>query len=361
MPFCAHRCDYCDFATWSDRDHLIDDYVDACVADLARWYAQRPDLPDATSVFFGGGTPSLLPPARLARVLDAIRRAPGAEVTVECNPDRVGAGHFVTYARAGVDRVSFGMQSDRPHVLHALGRTHDRDNVARSVDAARRAGIARVNVDLIYGTPGESVADWDATLDAALALEPEHVSAYALTVEPGTPLGARVQAGQAAAPDDDDQATKYELADSRLGAAGFEWYEISNWARPGGACRHNVLYWTMGEYLPIGCAAHGHLGGRRFWNVRTPERYIAAIRDRRSPEAGSERLDAEARADEAFTLALRTRAGAPRPGVAATEVGALVTAGLVELTGDRVRLTRSGRLLANDVTLRLLALDTIEC
>jgi oxygen-independent coproporphyrinogen-3 oxidase len=367
VPFCAHRCDYCDFATWTDRAHLIDDYVDACVADLARWYGERPELPDATSVFFGGGTPSLLPPAQLTRILDAIRvDRDRVEVTVECNPDRVSPEHFTTYVRAGVNRVSFGMQSDRPHVLQALGRTHDRDNVRRSIDAARAAGIERVNVDLIYGTPGESIADWEATLDAALELEPEHVSAYALTVEPGTPLGARVRDGESPAPDDDDQATKYELADARLAAEGFDWYEISNWARPGEECRHNLLYWTMGEYLPIGGAAHGHLAGRRFWNVRTPERYIAAVGAGRGVEAGSETLDPAARSDEAFTLALRTRAGAPRRPGTDPVVDELAAAGLVEALStasgrERIRLTRTGRLLANDVTLRLLALDTIEC
>jgi oxygen-independent coproporphyrinogen-3 oxidase len=373
VPFCAHRCDYCDFATWTDRAHLVDAYVDACTRDLERWYRQRADLPDASSVFFGGGTPSLLPPRHLARILDALRRRPDAEVTVECNPDSVTAEHFAIYTQAGVNRVSLGMQSDRPHVLAALGRTHDRANVAHAVADAREAGIARINLDLIYGTPGETVGDWDATLDAALALTPDHISAYALTVEPGTPLGAAVRDGRALAPDDDDQATKYELADERLTAAGFEWYEISNWARASDparpqACRHNELYWTMGEYLPMGCAAHGHLDGRRFWNVRTPERYIEAIAADRSPEAGSETLDAAGRAAEAVTLALRTRTGIADPQT--ENADALVAVGLLDRTLGRLVLTRRGRLLANEVTTRLLAddpppgalaLDTIEC
>jgi oxygen-independent coproporphyrinogen-3 oxidase len=342
------------------------------VRDLERWYRQQPELPDATSVFFGGGTPSLLPPPELARILGAIRATPDAEVTVECNPDSVTAEHFAIYTDAGVNRVSLGMQSDRPHVLAALGRTHDRANVARAVADARAAGIARLNLDLIYGTPGESVTDWDTTLAAALALAPDHISAYALTVEPGTPLGAAVREGRALAPDDDDQATKYELVDERLAAAGFDWYEISNWARPvdgthARACRHNVLYWTMGEYLPIGCAAHGHLAGRRFWNVRTPERYIDAIVDGASPQAGEERLDAQGRESEALTLALRTRAGVADPHTETAD--ALVDAGLLHRTADRLVLTRRGRLLANEVTARLLAdpprttlaLDTIEC
>ena len=190
IPFCASRCDYCDFATWTDRAHLVDDYVEACVRDI-----ERRDLPPATSVFFGGGTPSLLAADALVRILDAIPRAADAEVTVECNPDSVDADKLAAYAAGGVNRLSFGVQSMRAHVLAALGRTHDPANVERAVSWARDAGFTRINLDLIYGTPGERVADWEATLDAALALGPSHVSAYALTVEPGTPLGRAVAAG----------------------------------------------------------------------------------------------------------------------------------------------------------------------
>ena len=364
IPFCAARCDYCDFATWTDRAHLIDEYVEACVRDIT-----RRGLPPATSVFFGGGTPSLLPADRLVRILDAIPRAAGAEVTVECNPDSVDAEKLRAYRDAGVDRVSFGVQSMRPHVLAALGRTHDPANVARAVALARAAGIARVNLDLIYGTPGETLADWEATVDGALALGPEHVSAYALTVEPGTPLGKDVAAGVRAAPDDDDQARKYELVDDRLGAAGLEWYEISNWARPGEECRHNLLYWAQGDYAGIGAAAHGHAGGRRGWNVRTPERYVAAVAGATGPdpeavEAGHEVLDPETRAEERVALALRTRRGikvdplAVDPPPVSRVVAELARADLVATEDDggdaALVLTRRGRLLANDVTARLL-------
>jgi len=252
IPFCAARCDYCDFATWTDRAHLVDAYVDACVLDL-----QRRALPPVDTVFFGGGTPSLLAAPQLTTILGAIARTSDAEVTVECNPDSVDVDKLRAYADAGVNRLSFGVQSMRSHVLLALGRTHDPDNVARAVDAARAVGIERYNLDLIYGTPGETVDDWSATLDAALALGPGHVSAYALTVEPGTPLGKAVAAGERLAPDDDDQATKYELADDRLTASGRPWYEVSNWALPGEECRHNLLYWQGGEYTAIGCAGHG--------------------------------------------------------------------------------------------------------
>jgi putative oxygen-independent coproporphyrinogen III oxidase len=350
IPFCASRCDYCDFATWTDRDHLIERYVDACVTDLSR---RRAELPAATSVFFGGGTPSLIPGRQLARIIDAITRTEDAEVTVECNPDSVDYDKLATYRHAGVDRLSFGVQSMVPHVLSALGRTHDPENVRRAVDLARAAGFRRISVDLIYGTPGESAADWRRSLEGALALGVDHVSAYALTVEPATALGRQVAAG-APAPDDDLQADAYALADTVLGAAGLEWYEVSNWARPGQACRHNELYWTGGDYLAIGCAAHGHTDGERWWNVRTPERYIAAIENGTAAVAGSEILDTDTRAEESFSLALRTRAGAVAADRAAGLVDDLVSQQLLERVGRRIVLTRRGRLLASDLTARLL-------
>ncbi len=241
-------------------------------------------------------------------------------------------------------------------MLAALGRTHDPDAVTRAVTAARGEGFERFNLDLIYGTVGESLDDWRATVDAALALDPPHLSAYALTVEAATPLGRRVAAGVTPPPDDDDQATKYELADAAFRAAGLEWYEISNWARPGQACRQHLLYWSQGDYLGIGCAAHGHRDGVRTWNVRTPERYCERITAGATPVAGGEDLDPVTRADEALTLALRTRAGIPVPAHpgAAREVTDLQAAGLLEPGGAGVVLTRRGRLLATEVTVRVL-------
>ncbi len=360
IPFCAHRCHYCDFATWTDREHLVTQYVDACVSDVHRHRAAG--TPVATSVFFGGGTPSLIAAEELVRVLDAVERTADAEVTVECNPDSVDEQKLATYHSAGINRVSFGVQSMQPHVLDALGRTHDVDNVKRAVAMSRAAGFERVSVDLIYGAAGESVADWQATLEAAIALEVDHVSAYALTVEAGTPLDRRIETGELSAPDDDDQAEKYILADDMLRAAGFGWYEISNWARPGQACRHNLLYWEQGEYLGIGCAAHGHHWGIRSWNVRTPDRYIDAVEAGRSPVAGSESLDEVTRDDEKLTLTLRLRGGIDlrMAGLVGTavdaQVQALVDGGLLTRSGDRAVLTLRGRLLANDVTTRLLAL-----
>lgn len=352
IPFCASRCDYCDFATWTDRDHLIDRYVQACVIDLTR---RRDDgLAPATSVFFGGGTPSLIAGDQLARILDVIERAPGAEVTVECNPDSVDAAKFSAYRRAGVDRLSFGVQSMVAHVLTSLGRTHDPANVTLAVELARAAGFERVSVDLIYGTPGESPDDWQRSLDNALALGVDHISAYALTVEPATALGRQVAAG-APAPDDDLQADAYARADTVLSAAGLEWYEVSNWARPDQECRHNELYWTGGDYLAVGCAAHGHTDGERWWNVRTPERYIAAVEAGTSAVAGSEVLDPETRAEETFALGLRTRSGVVADSRADAVVADLADQDLLVRAGrDRIVLTRRGRLLASDLTARLL-------
>jgi putative oxygen-independent coproporphyrinogen III oxidase len=356
IPFCAARCDYCDFATWNDRGHLVDAYVDACITDIGRRRDQ--DDREATSVFFGGGTPSLIDADQLVRILDAIGRTDDAEVTVECNPDRVDADKLIAYRRGGVNRLSFGVQSMAPHVLAALNRTHDPANVTRAIALARDAGFERMNVDLIYGTPGETNDDWRATLAGAVALDVPHVSAYALTIEPATPLGQRVAAG-AAAPDDDVQADFYLVADEVLTGAGLDWYEVSNWARPGEECRHNLLYWSEGEYLGIGCAAHGHTAGddgraRRWWNVRTPDRYIAAVEAGTSPEAGSEILDPVPRAEEACVLALRTRRGTTVAPAAEETVDDLASGGFVRRIDGRVVLTARGRLMASDVTARLL-------
>lgn len=352
VPFCERRCDYCAFATWTDRHHLQRAYVDACRRDLDRLVAQG--LPPATSVFVGGGTPSLLPPDALVALLAAIPQTRGCEVTVEANPDTVTEDLVTAYQRGGVTRVSLGVQSMVDHVLAALGRTHQPDNVRRSVELLRSAGIPSFNIDLIYGAvagpgaPGESLDDWRRTLEAALELEPPHVSAYALTVEPGTPLASDPDRY----PDDDDQADKYLLATEMLDAAGLRWYEISNWALPGHECRHNWLYWSMGAYQALGCAGHSHREGRRFWNVRTPERYIEAIRSGVTPVAGGECLEPEARRLEALQLALRTRRGVPTDVLPVTDLDGLLD-DLLDVDDGRAILTPRGRLLGNEVALRL--------
>ena len=345
IPFCASRCDYCAFATWTDRHHLIDDYVDACVTHIQR---ERADTPMATSVFFGGGTPSLIPPESLAKILRAISVAPGAEITVECNPDTVTEHLAQTYAEAGVNRISLGVQSLVSSVLVTLGRTHNPANVAASVEFFRDAGITDINLDLIYGSVGETVDQWSETLDAALALRPTHISAYGLTVEAGTPLAA----DENRHPDDDDQADKYLMAEQKLTDNGMANYEVSNWSLPGHESQHNQLYWRQHEYSAIGCAAHGHRHGVRYWNVRTPDRYIALIADGGSPLGGSEELDEETRELEGLQLALRMRGGVPQDALP-TVFDAPELGGLVSVVDGRASLTVHGRLLANEVALRL--------
>jgi oxygen-independent coproporphyrinogen-3 oxidase len=342
IPFCTRRCDYCAFATWTDRHHLISAYIEACRTELA-----GACVPAASSVFVGGGTPSLVPPALLASLIADVHVEEGAEVTVECNPETLTPSLLDALLDVGVNRLSFGVQSLAPHVLTGLGRTHDPAAARRAVRLARESGLAAFNVDLIFGGYGESDADWRWTLDEVVAMSPPHVSAYALTVEPGTPLAA----DSARHPDEDVQASRYLVAEEVLAVAGLRNYEISNWARPGYECRHNQLYWEQGNYRGIGCAAHSHADGRRWWNVRTPERYIDAIDAGRSAVSGCEELDAATRERERLELSLRTRRGVPASAVG--DLDALLDAGVVAIVGERAVLTAKGRLVANDVALRL--------
>lgn len=341
VPFCVKRCDYCAFATFTDREHLIDRYMTACVNQAK---GEGDAMPPVTSVFFGGGTPNLVAPAAIAELLEMLPLTDDAEVTLECNPDLVTPDQLSQLAAAGVNRVSMGVQSFVPHVLASLGRLHDPAAVYRAVDAVVGAGIDQLNVDIIYGAAGESLDDWEATLTQTVELAPNHVSAYGLTVEPATPLAA----DPARHPDDDDQAAKYEMADAALIAGGYGNYEISNWAKPGGECRHNLLYWNQGNYAAVGAAAHGHRDGTRWWNVRTPERYIDAIEAGESPVAASEELTDDERRTEALQLAIRTSLGVPLEAID-DDVRHLVE--LNDLTGTAV-LTPQGRLLANEVAVR---------
>jgi len=364
VPFCTTRCDYCAFATWTDRWYLADDYLEACASAARR---ELDGGPLATSLFFGGGTPSLLSPGQLERMLETVPLAEAAEVTVECNPETVDLPKLRGYRSAGVTRLSFGVQSMDPRVLASLGRRHDPDSVRRAVVAAGAAGFGgSYSVDLIFGASAETTADWEATLRAVLAFDPppSHVSAYALTVEPGTPLAAEPHRH----PDPDLQAERYLLAEEILTDAGLEWYEISNWARLGSECRHNQLYWDRGEYLGIGCAAHSHRidpatgWARRWWNVRTPDRYIRLVAAGSPTEAAGEDVDPLTGEMEALQLALRTRRGVPAASLAggcglacAGVAGGCALEGLVALEpGGRAVLTPRGRLLANEVALRLL-------
>jgi putative oxygen-independent coproporphyrinogen III oxidase len=371
VPFCTVRCGYCDFNTYTMTELGVDGasvgtYADAALTELE--LATRvlgPTAPAVQTVFFGGGTPTMLEASDLVKVLDGIRTrfglALGAEVTTEANPDSVTPASLQSLAAGGFNRVSIGMQSAVPHVLATLERTHDPANVARAVEAAKAARL-KVSVDLIYGTPGESLTDWRTSLDAAIDLEPDHISAYALVVEAGTKLGAQVRRGQVPAPEDDDEAAKYELADETLSAAGFGWYEVSNWARSeADRCRHNEGYWTDGDWWGVGPGAHSHVGGVRWWNVKHPNAFATRMGDGISPAAGRELLTDEQRYDERVLLGVRLVGGLPidelRP-EGSVAVAGLIADGLVDgrsaLRPRRVVLTLRGRLLADTVVRRLL-------
>ena len=321
VPFCAVRCGYCDFNTYTATElgggGSQAAYAGHAIEEIE--YAGRvlgPDRPVVETVFFGGGTPTLLPSADLVAILrgieDTFGLAAGVEVTTEANPDSVTPQSLAELRAGGFTRVSFGMQSSVPHVLRVLERTHDPARVAQAVAWAREAGFEQVSLDLIYGTPGESLADWHSSLEAALACEPDHVSAYSLIVEEGTRLARQVRTGVVPAPEDDDLADKYVVADELLTAAGLEWYEVSNWARDHAArCRHNELYWTSASWWGIGPGAHSHVAGERWWNVKHPSAYAARMAAGESPAADGETLDASTRALERVLLEVRLRAGLP--------------------------------------------------
>jgi putative oxygen-independent coproporphyrinogen III oxidase len=364
VPFCLTRCHYCDFVTYTGMEGLRRPYAAALLEEATMAAAALgPAAPTVTSVFVGGGTPTLLPVGDLARVLGRLREllpfAPGAEVTVEANPETVDRAMAEGLAGAGATRVSMGAQSFDDRVLAALGRVHDAARVAGAVAALRAAGVPAVNLDLIYGGPGEDAASWSATLAAAVALAPEHLSAYALTIEPATKFGRLVAAGRLAEPAEDDLADRYEVACTTLAAAGYAHYEVSNWARDGHASRHNLTYWRRGRYLGLGAGAHEFDGTTRRWNVDGVPAYLAAVRDRRRPTAGEERPDPGQARFEALALRLRTVAGLDPDearglgvdpgGDAARE---LRDAGLLA-PGPGLRLTEKGMFLHGEVVARL--------
>ena len=365
VPFCRTRCGYCDFNTYTATElgagASRDSYPGLAVAEVrfARRVLGATRLP-VTSVFFGGGTPTLLPPAALAEILRAIDGefglASGAEVTVEANPETVDERALAALRASGMTRISLGMQSAVPHVLAVLDRVHEPGRPARCAQWARAAGFAHVSLDLIYGTPGESDADWRESLAAALAAGPDHISAYALIVEEGTALAARVGRGEVAAPDDDVMADRYLIADEVLAGHGLNWYEISNWAACDAArCRHNLLYWTGGDWWGIGPGAHSHVGGTRWWNVKHPAAYAARIAAGRSPALAREILTAAERRLERILLMTRLAGGCPlgelEPAgrLAAADAVARGLAAEAHYASGRVVLTRHGRLLADAV------------
>ncbi|MFI0719815.1 radical SAM family heme chaperone HemW [Streptomyces sp. NPDC021224] len=369
VPYCATRCGYCDFNTYTATElrgsggalASRENYADVLIDEIRLARKVLGDDPrQVETVFVGGGTPTLLPAADLVRMLGAIRDefglAPDAEVTTEANPESVDPAYLAQLRAGGFTRMSFGMQSARPHVLKVLDRTHTPGRPEACVAEARAAGFAHVNLDLIYGTPGESDDDWRASLDAAIGAGPDHVSAYALIVEDGTRLASRIRRGEVPMTDDDEHADRYLIAEERLAAAGYSWYEVSNWATEDAArCRHNELYWTGADWWGAGPGAHSHVGGVRWWNVKHPGAYAQALAEARTPGAGREILSAEDRRVERVLLELRLAAGCPLDVL--TEAGAAAAARAVRdgllapapYAAGRAVLTLKGRLLADAV------------
>jgi oxygen-independent coproporphyrinogen-3 oxidase len=365
VPFCSTRCGYCDFNTYTAVElgggASRDSYAGLAVKEVRQARAVLgADAPPVSTVFFGGGTPTLLPPADLAAILAAIDAefglAAGAEVTTEANPESVDQRALAGLRAAGFTRISLGMQSSAEHVLKVLDRAHSPGRAEQCVAWARSAGFSHVSLDLIYGTPGESPADWERSVRSAVEAGPDHISAYALIVEEGTRLAARVRRGELAPPDDDEMADRYLAADDLFAAAGLTWYEISNWAAgPGSACRHNLLYWSGANWWGVGPGAHSHVGGVRWWNVRHPAAYAERIAAGTSPGQAREILTGSERRTERIMLATRLATGCPLSDVGAAgqrAARAAVADGLADpgaFEAGRIVLTAAGRLLADAV------------
>lgn len=384
VPFCLRRCGYCDFNTYTATDlgagASRGHYAQMVIREMAlirQWQCDHGiEEPAASTVFFGGGTPTVLAAADLVAMVDAIRGiwglTPDAEITTEANPDTVNEAYIAELADGGFTRISFGMQSAVPHVLATLDRTHTPSNVAAGVDAATMAGL-RSSVDLIYGAPGESLEDWRTSVEAALDLGVHHISAYALTVEPTTKMGRRIAAGTLPKPDDDDEAAKYELADELFTQAGLDWYEISNWARPGYESRHNLGYWRNVDWAGLGPGAHSHYRchavssdgyGLRSWDIAHPRLWGVAINEHRVPWADSERITAEENLEELIMLGLRMREGLDLERIdrviAVDRLTPMIEEGLVTVVdGRRVVPTRRGRLINDTVIERFFDLAGI--
>lgn len=382
VPFCLRRCGYCDFNTYTATDMGAGasrgNYANMVVREMRLvrdWQREHGiDEPAASTVFFGGGTPTVLRAADLVKMLDAIRElwgiADDAEITTEANPDTVNADYVKELADGGFNRISFGMQSAVPSVLKTLDRTHTPANVAAGVEAANAAGM-RSSVDLIYGAPGESLDDWRTSVSTAIDLGVNHISAYALTIAPHTKMGRRIAAGTLPTPDDDDEANKYEIADDLLSAAGLEWYEISNWARPGYESRHNLGYWRNVDWAGLGPGAHSHYNrcladssgetgettssplGLRSWDIAHPKLWGQSIIDGKVPWDGSERISHEEHLEETIMLGLRLRGGLDLEllgdTVDMTRIRPMENEGLITIHGGRVVPTRTGRLLNDTV------------
>lgn len=363
VPFCFTRCGYCDFNTYTPAELggvNPDAWMEALAAEL-RLAAARLDGPTVSTVFVGGGTPSLLGGERIARLLDMVRDhfvlAPDAEITTEANPESAWPDFFAATRAAGYTRVSLGMQSVSPRVLGVLDRIHTPNRSAAAAREALAEGFEHVSLDLIYGTPGESDDDLLRSVDTAVSTGVDHVSAYALVVEEGTALARRVRRGELSAPDDDVLAHRYELVDARLSEAGLNWYEVSNWSRPGGECRHNLGYWNGGQWWGAGPGAHGYVGATRWWNVKHPNNYAELLTGGALPVSGFEQLDGDALHTEEVLLKTRLRHGLPLDRLGEAERQNAQTAvadGLLVAEGERLVLTPRGRLLADGVVRTLL-------
>ena len=371
IPYCVRRCGYCDFNTYtpaelsisSDLSATSRSYIDLLIREI-EFARATSDATIVPTIFFGGGTPTLMESKDLGRVISAIgsnfELARDAEITTEANPDTVTLEKLAALREAGFNRISFGMQSAVPHVLKSLDRSHNPENVVKATTWAREVGFQEVSVDLIYGTAGESIADWELTIDTALALPISHISAYALIVENGTKLGAQVKRGEVVMPDDDQTADKYLLADEKFSAAGFNWYELSNWSKAGSECRHNIAYWNGDNWWGAGAGAHSHISGRRFWNVKHPAAYSQKVIETGNPMQEEEILTSDQARSEEIMLQIRLASGIALDFLSATEAKALpgfLAEGHLDRTAwerGRLVLSPTGRLVADRIVREIL-------
>ncbi len=371
IPYCVKRCGYCDFNTYTPSElklanglsEVSSSYIDLLLLEIKQ-AKEKVGSASVPSIFFGGGTPSLMEPSDIGRVIAQIREEfvlnSDAEITMECNPDTVSKKTLAAFRETGVNRVSFGMQSAVPHVLATLDRTHNPENLLQVTTWAKEVGFSQISVDLIYGTPGETLTDWQKTIDTALSLPITHISAYALIIEEGTKLAAQIKRGEVAPVDDDLAAEKYLLADKEFTAAGFAWYELSNWAKPNSLSKHNLAYWLGENWWGAGPGAHSHLNGKRFWNVKHPNLYKEKIHSNKSPIADSEELEEIQINSEKLMLSLRLPSGVRKESLNQEQISELseyVQSGHLDLSNwnqGRATLTLEGRLIADQILRQIL-------
>ena len=372
IPYCVKRCGYCDFNTYTPSElkitegltQISNSYIDLLLMEIKAAKVQVGQSANVPSIFFGGGTPSLMQPDDIGRVISTIKSEftllPDAEITMECNPDTVTKESLAAFRAIGVNRVSFGMQSAVKHVLATLDRTHNPENLLQVTTWAQEVGFSEISVDLIYGTPGESLADWQTSIDAALALPITHISAYALIVEEGTKLAAQIKRSEVSQVDDDLTAEKYLVADKAFTAAGFEWYELSNWAKSGSLSKHNLAYWLGDNWWGAGPGAHSHLNGKRFWNVKHPNLYKERVLANQSPVADSEVLEELQIESERLMLSLRLPSGVDKQSLnelQLAELSSYVESGHLDQANwnqGRATLTLDGRLIADRILRQIL-------